>query len=374
MSLHRRPIDNIYYNIRVNGNSDNTLASCMFTEQRTIPIVDNPSEYYFSVIRYNIPTSTIPLLIVPVRDNDPTKTVYSVSLSYNGFSSAQTFIRWAPTLTQSSSELLALPKLTIPTSKAYANAEDGYYYCNSYTYFTNLVNKAFQSAFSDLSGKTVLPVGAVAPYYTYDSKSKLFSLVAPASVYDVNKVATPIKIFMNNDLWNLYGAVSCQIYLNPTFIGNDRQILMTSDVSNVDASGNIQFLQEYVSICQWCAMKSIVITTNTIPIVSEGIPAVNNSYTPANSQVGSSAYLPIISSYDALVSTAGYEDFQSVIQFTPTGPYKLIDLIGTNPLSNFDVQVYWQDTYGGLHQLFLLPFESCTMTFVFIRKGSYINN
>lgn len=374
MSFNRRPIDNIYYNIRVNGNIDNTLTPCMFKEQRTIPIVDNPSDFYFSVIRYNIPTSTIPLLIVPVRDNDPTKTVYSVSLSYNGFSSSQTFIRWIPTLTQSGSALLSTPKFAIPTSGTYANPEDGYYYCNSYTYFMGLVNQAFNSAFADLSGQTSLPVGAVAPYYTYDGKSKLFTLVAPASVYDVNKVATPINIFMNNDLWNLFGAVSSQIFLNPSQIGNDRQILMASDVANVDSSGNIQFLQEYVSICQWCAMKSIVITTNTIPIVSEGIPAVNTNYTPANSQVGSSAYLPIISSYDCLITSAGYEDFQSLIQFSPSGPYKLIDLIGNNPLSNFDVQVYWQDTYGGLHQLYLMPFESCTMTFVFIRKGSHINN
>jgi hypothetical protein len=233
----------------------------------------------------------------------------------------------------------------------------------------NLVNKAFQTAFNDLAVRTTLPVGAVAPYYTFDSKAKLFTLVAQASHYDVNNVGTPINIFMNNDLWNLFGAMSCFSYASPVIVGNDRQILITSDVANVDASGNIQFLQEYISICQWMAMKSIIITTNSVPICTEGIPSVSNSYTPNNGQNGYATYLTIISSYDALVSVAGFEDFQSLLQYTPSGPLKYIQMNSTNPLNTFDITVFWQDIYGGLHQLLIAPFESATFTFQFTKKN-----
>jgi hypothetical protein len=372
MSSFKKSVDNIYYNVRINGNNDGSYAVANYSEQRTIPLIDNPSDYYFSCIRFNIPTSTIPLLIVPVLpypNVDQTKTVFSVSLSYNGFSSGQTNIVWAPVVGYNESSSLT-PLKPLSSSNPNTDANDTYYYCTSYMYFMGLVNKAFKSAFTTLGGLTALPVGAVAPYYTYNGATKLFTLVAQSAFYDVNIVGTPIQIFMNNDLWNLFGAVSGKYNVNPTIVGNDRQVLIAGDVANVDASGNIQFQQEYISICQWMAMKSVLITTNTIPIVSEGIPSVSNNYAPNNGSNGQSTYLPIISSYDALVTTAGFEDFQSTIQFAVSGPYKLIDMIGNNPLSSFDIQIYWQDIYGTLHPLYIAPYESATFTFLLMKKGT----
>ena len=370
MSL-KKTIDNIYYNVRINGNADGSLAMANYAEQRTISLLDNPSNYYFSCIRFNIPTSTIPLLIVasqPFPNTNPALTVYSVSLSYNGVSSGQTFVYWNPTVASNDSLSLATPKRTLNAQTPFIDPKDEYYYCYSYSYFMSLVNKAFIEAFNNLSALTTLPLGSVPPYYTFDSRVKLFTLVAQGAFYDMNNL-TPIQIFMNNALFNLFGAVSAIRYTNPTISGNDKQIIITSDNSNTDASGNIQFEQEYISLTQWMAMKSVIITTNTIPIVAEGIPSVSNNYTPDNEQNGSSTYLPIISAYDALIATAGFEDFQSTIQYAPSGPYKLIDMIGTNALSSFDIQVYWMDVYGTLHNLFISPFESCTFTFLFLRKG-----
>jgi hypothetical protein len=373
MSFNRRTPNNIYYNVRINGNSDGSLAVANYSETRSIPLVDNPSDYNFTCIKFNIPISTVPLLIVPVLsypNTDITKTVYSVSLSYNGFSSAQTFIRWTPMTSALGSVSLSTPKKQLTSQAPYTDSNDSYYYCYSYTYFMGLVNKAFETAFSDLSGKTSLPVGSSAPFFKYDAPSKLFSLVAPESFYDVNNVGTPIKIFMNNDLFNLFGAMPSFNFVQPALVGNDKQILITSDTSTVDTSGNIQFQQEYVSLFNWMAFKSIIITSSTIPIIPEGIPAVNNTiYTPDNELGGSSAYLPIISSYDALLDSNGYELFQSNIQYAPTGPYKLIEMIGTNPLNSIDLQVYWQDSFGGLHNLYMQSFESCTFTFLMTKRN-----
>jgi hypothetical protein len=374
MSFNTRTPDNVYYNVRINGNSDGSLAVANYAETRSIPLVDNPSEYNFTCIKFNIPISTVPLLIIPVvpyPNTDATKTVYSVSLSYNAFSSAQTFIKWTPMTSALGSDTLSIPRKKLSADAPYTDSNDAYYYCYSYTYFMGLVNNAFQTAFSDLSGQTTLPVGSAPPKFKYDAPSKLFTLVAPSSCYDVNNVATPIKIFMNNDLFNLFGAMPSYNYVQPTLTGNDKQILITSNSAPIDTSGNIQFQQEYVSLFNWMAFKSIIITSSTIPIIPEGIPAVNNSiYTPDNELGGSSAYLPIISSYDALLDSNGYELFQSNIQYAPTGPYKLIEMIGTNPLNSIDLQVYWMDSFGGLHNLLMQSFESCTFTFLMTKRNS----
>ena len=253
MSYTKPTTDFIYFNARINGSTDGSLSLAQYNETRSIAIIDNPSEYYFSCIRFNVPTSTIPLLIVSVQpfpNTDSTKTVYSVSLAYNGFQSAQTFIIWAPV-----NASYSVPKKGLTQHSPYTDANDNYYYCHSYVYFMNLVNKAYQTAFNDLAGQTTLPVGSVAPYYWFDSKSKIFTLVAQEAFYDVNNLSTPIQIFMNNDLWNLFGAMSSINHSSPAQVGNDRQILISSDIANLDASGNIQFEQEYVSICQWMAIK-----------------------------------------------------------------------------------------------------------------------
>jgi hypothetical protein len=364
--------DHIYYNVRINGNANNTLQVCNYQEQRTIPLVDNPSNYYFSCIKFSIPTSSIPLMVVPIDgfpNTDMSKTVYSVSLSYNGFSSAQTFIKWIPTQSNSASATYRAPKRQLSASTPFLDPEDNYYYCNSYTYFMSLVNIAYEDAFNDLSGQTTLPAGAVAPFYTYNAPTKLFTINAQEAFYDVNHTAQPIEIYQNYELWNLFGAVSNFTYNDPVIAGNDKQILITADTANVDASGYILFQQEYVSLYNFMAFRSIVVCSSTVPLISEGIPSVSKNFTPDNEQIGSSAYLPIISSFDALTDSNAYESFQSSIQYAPTGPYKLIDMIGSNPLSSFDLQVYWMDIYGGLHNLLLNPHESATFTFLFQKKG-----
>ena len=364
--------DHIYYNVRINGNSDNTLQVCNYQEQRTIPLVDNPSNYYFSCTKFSIPTSSIPLMVVPIvpfPNIDMTKTVYSVSLAYNGFNSAQTFIEWVPTQSGTGQSTFKNPRRELSATNPFIDPEDNYFFCTSYTYFMSLVNIAFENAFNDLSGQTVLPSGSAPPYYKYDAPTKLFTLCAQELYYDVNNTAQPITIYQNYELWNLFGAVSNFTFNSPVIAGNDKQILITADTANIDISGYIEFQQEYVSLYNFMAFRSIVICSSTIPLISEGIPSVNKNFTPDNEQIGSSSYLPIIASFDALTDANAYETFQNSIQYSPSGPYKLIDMLGTNALSVFDLQVYWMDTYGGLHNLYLNPHESATFTFLFQKKG-----
>jgi hypothetical protein len=362
----------VYYNVRIqNGNPDGSDKVCQYREQRTVPIINDPSKYYMSCVRFQVPTSRIPILLIPVQpypNVDPGKTIYSVVLSYNGYE-VQKFVQWIPNEQLSINANPIYPLHNLSVGAPYTNAEDSYYYCRSYIHMMDLVNDTFAAAFSDLGGLTTLPVGSKAPYYTFDPATSLFTLHAQKAFYDVEAVATPIQIYLNNDLFTLFGAMN-HIKVRISTGEKDRQILIsaTPGDDNVDANGYILFQQEYPTLVSWVGFTSIVITSGTIPIESEGIPTTLPYFSNSNLQsTGQPSFLNIITDYDALLDM-GYREFQTSLQYTPTAEYRLADMTGTQPLTSFDIQVWWSDAFGGLHPLLISPNECATFKFLFRKR------
>jgi hypothetical protein len=366
----------IYYNVRIqNNDTEGRDKIAEYREQKTIPILTNPSDYYMSCIRFTVPTSRIPLLIVPIKpypNLDATKTIYSLTLSYNGVDVTQN-VTWVPNETYHDLYSQPIqPKLSLSVNNKYTNPKDSYYYCRSYTHFMNLVNATFATAFYQLSQQTILPAGSQPPFYVFDSTTQLFYLHAQKDFYDVAS-ANPIKIFYNNDLYALFGNVNSVLYQYPNN-EKHRQILISADVNdiNVDADGYIAFAQEYPSLVSWIGFTSIVVTTGTIPIIAESIPTTTPIFSNTNQlNDGKPSYLNIIADYEVQFE-AGHQDFQSVIQYSPTNEYKMIDLTSTQPLTSFDLQVFWSDVYTGsnLHPVYIAANETCSFKFLF-RSRNY---
>lgn len=360
--------DHVYYNIRIQNGNPDTAIPAVYSENRVVPIINNPCEYYMSCIRFSVPTSLIPILVVPVQPNqsDPTLTIYSVSLSYKTFT-AQQYVKWTPKERNSLSSAPIEPRISLSLTKI-SNPDDSYYYCRSYVHLMDLVNDAFALAFADLTAQVIaasqtMPSSAIAPYFTFDPSSKLFSLNADAS-YDVDANANPIKCFFNNDLYTLFGAFDSFLSYNAG--EQDRQILIR-DLSNNTTDGIINFSQEFPTLVCWSSFKSIIITTGTLPIYSEGIPN-SNRFLSNTSSSGQASSLNIISDFDCFLNV-GSEEFVSLFQYNPAGNYRLIDMHGTNPVSNVDLSVFWQDTYGGLHPIFIPPNQSATFKMLFRKKA-----
>jgi len=334
--------DHVYQNIRIqNGNAD-TAIPATYSECRVVPIINMPCEYYMSCIRFSLPTSLIPILIVPVQPNQPdaTLTIYSVSLSYKTFTSQQ-YARWTPKERNSVSSGPIEPRTPLSLTKI-LNPDDSYYYCRSYVHMMECVNEALLEAFNALQAQVTtasqtMPVGCQAPFFTFDATTKLFTLNTDPS-YDVKANADPVNIFLNNDLFTLFGAFDN--YLTYNAGEQDRQILVRN-LSNNTSGGMIQFQQEYSTLVCWASLKSIVITTGTIPISSEGIPNSNRFFSNSSSS-GQASYLSIISDFDAFMGDTGANEFQSIFQYNPTGNYRFADMHGTNALTSFDLTVYWR--------------------------------
>ena len=62
MSYTQADSTHIYYNIRINSDiTDRVLAT--FNVNRVQPVLDNPSNYEISVVRYSLPLTSVPLIV-----------------------------------------------------------------------------------------------------------------------------------------------------------------------------------------------------------------------------------------------------------------------------------------------------------------------
>ena len=68
--------DYIYYNINISNKDDISGKELKFSENRTVPVVDNPSNYKMACVRLLVPSINIPLMFFPSEN-------FFVKLSYN---------------------------------------------------------------------------------------------------------------------------------------------------------------------------------------------------------------------------------------------------------------------------------------------------
>jgi hypothetical protein len=103
--------DNIYLDLATINNDTTGLAVrniLNFTEQRTNPILYNPSNYYLSVARFSLDTPAvtlpifIPKLLIDGSNNDPNTTCYSITMAVPSSQSGlltnvkQAYVEWSP--------------------------------------------------------------------------------------------------------------------------------------------------------------------------------------------------------------------------------------------------------------------------------------
>jgi hypothetical protein len=87
--------------------------------------------------------------------------------------------------------------------------------------------------------------------------------------------------------------------------------------------------------------------------------------------IGSSANIfPVVT--DFVVPFTAVNTYVPDITYVPSGEYRLVDLYGTNPCNQIDIQIYWKDQTGLLHP-FLLGSGCAGSLKVMFRKKSFSN-
>ena len=345
-------------NIRIAAKYDPTTTNTT--------ILQDPSKYYMSIIRFTIPNSDVPIFNFLLKDESKSTTegVYGIALEYKG--------------TVISQNLQYIPlKTSTPV-------EYGVYH---YERMLDFVNTALLTAYTALDLANPLPADAkAAPFMTYESSTGLLSLWAPTG-YD-SQTADPVKIWFNTYLWDMMNSFNLKSDNFPktgsSSDNRDYQIMVESVSDNVflaatnpitpwrsitpSALNWFQMEQEYNTLFLWNDIRGFRFLSTTIPSVEEYTPAVSSvNNTALNSTSSTTSAIKIITDMEIQATTDA--SARSIVSYLPTAQFRYIELTQSGgPLKPFAFEIYAVDKFGNTAPLSITVNQSITVKFMFVRK------
>lgn len=319
--------EHVYYNIRVLNDISTTPEKLMraeFQETRVIPVLTNPNEYELAVVRFKVPTSSIPLFVW-------TDDEFEISLSFNGTTVA-TFIQYG----------------------GGGGGDVGPYGRAVYSYNTlaELFNITMTSTYNSLKIAQPTLTGEI-PFMLYDPITELYSIYVDPT-WDESIPGAPI-IGTNTAFIRMLP--SFQISFNASVPEAETWIIRVRDQrKNTEVIDGISYLrmdQEFPTLALVSQFTNIAFRTARIPVVGEYLTAG-----------GTNATQSIITDFNP---TQAAQD-RTAIQFFPQGPLRFYPLKGTDELRTLDIAVFWEDTKQNSYPLFLQPGDSLSVKIMFRRR------
>jgi hypothetical protein len=360
--------DNIYFNIEIRSNDDQLGSRANYSAQRTIPIINDASKYYASIIRFNIPNFYVPLHVIPIQPNqsDVNLTEYSITLEYNG-DVQQVYLDYV-------SNIGITPPLPPDQQSNGLQANSIYYFMYEYQQMANFINTAFETAFNNLATKpaTVNLIPPSAPIITFNERfDNRFSIVCQKQYYEINNaqdVNGPIKIYFNGKLWTIINGFSSDDLTTTnafTLDGRDYQILVNDYYKNTNLSefqppfdgDYFNISQQFSTIFNWNPFKRIIFVSNNLPISGENVRGSGNST------------LKVLTDFSPYVS----QEVRTVWQYTSNGENRLIDMNTRKKITDIDLQVFWVDRFDNLYPVFIPWGQEATIKLAFYNKKLYKN-
>jgi len=346
----------------INSNYSTTSTPAEYNETRTIPWLYNPDRYYGAIVQFNIQNTNVPVIDIPIVPNQGNinLTIYDIVLEYNGTEIYQPVI-YSP---QNKTAGLPLPPNQYPDG--YQESDTGYYEVYSYNYFCSLVNTAFESAYNQLQIAFPTLPDNQQPIIKYNSTTQLFYITCDNTLYNQDVATPPINIYFNGALLHLFSFLpSSTVYL-----GNQAyEQLLINNTTSVINSNILTFTQELQSINLWSQVTSLVITTQTIPIIRSQTfsPALYYSgiLEPSNNNSQTQSILLEYSVEDSI--------YTKNIVYNPTAQYKLFELDGQSPLYNLDLKFYYRSTFGNMNPIYLNSGSALSVKLGFFKKSKFSN-
>lgn len=380
--------DHLYYNINIANDesidADNSPA-IKYIDSRDSPILEDISDWYFSIIRFQLRAIQSPLFIPQIEkdQSNPNKTIYKISLVYhysynNGI--------YQPVIKSRNIEYR--PQNTSLNNQS---STDEYYYIYQYSHFIKLVNETFQLIHTDIHNQIKtnhsnnnITLSFKAPVLRYDNNTQMFQLYLDKNVYnrkEKNFNSTPsynidVKgfLFFNSNMYNLFGNFHCNkignditnsfwYYQNNTHTDENKRYLtnqngMNYEIMPIEDGLNLNEVvisnktyykmeQDFESTSElWNPISSIVFTTNILPVVGEisGNPLVfqdGKSSTQSNRNITEK----ILTDFQMPLTSA--DNYQNAITYSPS-EYRVSDFFGTKfTLRSLDINAYWKNRLTG---------------------------
>jgi hypothetical protein len=373
--------DNIYLNITIPGNTANynttgpgipnpaipptgeAVIPAYFKASKTAPIINNPDEYYCSIVRFVVPLASIPITIIPIIPNtyinpgspgNPNLTTLVFGFSYAG----NNYSRYVEYINVN-------PGLSPPVQNQPKQVITEYYYIYSYQQILDSINRTLILLWADAGLNIAFPT-LTPPFFTYDSSLQLIAAVVPAVM--VSLTTPVVTMFMNNSSLNyMDGFPTLFNGFNQPY-GKNYVFQFFQNAENAypvpfAATSQYKFYQEYSTLFFWSTLRKLFFTSTTLP--------VTNEVTQSSAGEGVYTSFPIITDYALDSTTPGSS--RTVATYNPSGQYRLVSMSGNNPITSIDIRIFWSDSFGNIYPLTLPQDQSATIKLGFFKKSLYNN-
>jgi len=370
----------LYYDVLISNfqNVNINTNHAQYTESRQQAFLLEPSNYNLSVVRWTADTSSLPIWRCEIQpdSDDSNLSIYSVTLVYSG-TPYQAYLNYIP-----QSKVTPVP--TAPSLNGGIQSNLNLYYdVYSYQYVVYLFNLCFKDAFA-LLPQTIQDL-TFPPTMIFNPDNKTISLYCDQDYYDDTNIIDPqIGIFFNVATAGLFSSfpyyvnkISDPNGLNYQLITNVFGLNNTSPFppTSVPDDGTYQYTalviyQEYSTVSQWNPVTSMVITSTSLPVspnaVSGTVKSTDiNGYATTLTGQQNNVVFPIITDFCADTSLSGYKPY---IYYVPSAEYRRIQLLGSTPLTNIDVSLFWRGRDGQLNAFILGSGNTVTVKLLFEKK------
>lgn len=363
-----------------------------FQESRSTPLIDDASEWDFSVIRFSTAgTGTaLPLFIpaIAVGQPDIDRTVYQLSIVTAQGTFAQTLF-WTPEVTNRA--IAPLP--SAPTTQQ--DLSSVYYFASSYDKFSSMFNtaliEAIQAAITAGAGITPDDSKSYLAYHN-EGNSNFYLNLGPsfmptathATANGLVQGTVPSAILqMNVPLANLLNAFDLQ-YLDPVNSPEYAGLALNNTWYTLVLPTNGPYavyppaqappatIISPNSSCTvsglWNPIDAYVFTTNFLPLQPEqgSAPVVVDTGNIGASSSTQAGFVAILSD---LVIPGPPEESLSATYYTPSSEYRISAMTANVPVQNVDVALFWRFRLTGeLFPVYMPSGSSVSMKMLFRRK------
>lgn len=339
--------DNIYFNCQINPSSNNQEA--IFDESLTIALLQNPADYYCSVIRFAVPLNNIPIFKFPLDVNQSNANVSTFIL---GITTAGG-VKYPVKVIYVPDNNIVPPSTTRVTAPYFTKEQalSDYFNIFSVVQVLELFNTAIASAVV-ASG-----IGVTAPFYIYTPSTQLISCIVTAAF-----IGTGASLFVNDNVKNYISSFRFYDNITPT-VGDDF-VHIFSPLPFGGASP-YQFIEEENAMSLWFDVRRIIIKTNSLPVKFESVPG-----TSVAAGFGAVAYQPILTDF-----VVGIDDFSlqnSIAIYNPTSQYRLVDMTSNAPIVKVHISIWYADKYGDQFPLTIDANQSASVKLGFFHRSMYI--
>lgn len=342
--------DNIYYDVLIQNNTDEEIVAT-YNETSKKVLVDNPKDYYLTIVKFSIPSTDIPIFAYPPNPVPPGQPDRRFKVTTR-FGATQ--------------ETVVVP--FIPAGVGTSNT------VFTYQSFIEMINQAIRTSLINLwasAGPLPVPDPNIAsnpvPIMIFTDENTPLYIRFPQE-YNEDIVPGTVKMFMNYNLFTFFQNFQHFFY---SYTADDGyEIRVTDTGNNFESITSGPYTGDYYNMHQdsatfylWWDIRDVIVTTS-IPINAEIIGNVGSG--------GNYNTIPILTDVSTSFFGQPYQQ-RSDILYIPQPQYRLITLLDHGQLSQIDFKFFYRTKNLELRPLLLAPQTNLSMKILFTKKKNNIN-